>query len=115
MLNEMTQPNASKFAKFLEYKKPTYIVYFLKNKKSYLLLGCLGGFLLLRLLFRLIYCIVACKVCTYIHHFQNKTNWTENKILRGVEGKVEVRSKLVMVAIRLFSGSITRNQLKQMG
>ena len=59
--------------------------------------------------------VVACKVCTYIHHFQNKTNWTENKILRGVEGKVEVRSKLVMMAIRLFSGSITRNQLKQMG
>ena len=29
----------------------------------------------------------------YIYHSRNKTNWTENKILRGVEGKVEVRSK----------------------
>ena len=28
-----------------------------------------------------------------IYHSRNKTNWTENKILRGVEGKVEVRSK----------------------
>ena len=111
----MTKPNASKFAKFLEYKKPKYIVFFLKIKKSYLLLGCLGGFFTTAATISVYITVVACKVCTYIHHFQNKTNWTENKILRGVEGKVEVRSKLVMMAIRLFSGSITRNQLKQMG